>query len=62
MIYFGNKSARWKMSFVRDPLMAKRGLEKYFRLYNQSRPHSSLVDKTPNEFYYDNMPALPKAA
>lgn len=41
---------------------AKRGLEKYFRLYNQNRPHSSLDDKTPNEFYFDNLPALPKAA
>jgi putative transposase len=42
--------------------LAKRGLEKYSRLYNQSRPHSSLDDKTPDEFYYDNLPALPKAA
>jgi len=41
---------------------AKRGLEKYFRLYNQERPHSSLDDKTPDEFYYDNLPALLKAA
>jgi len=41
---------------------AKRGLEKYFRLYNQNRPHSSLDDKTPDEFYYNNLPALPKAA
>ena len=41
---------------------AKRGLEKYFRLYNQNRPHSSLDDKTPDEFYYENLPALPKAA
>jgi putative transposase len=41
---------------------AKRGLEKYFRLYNQERPHSSLDDKTPDEFYFDNLPALLKAA
>ena len=41
---------------------AKRGLEKYFRLYNQERPHSSLDDKTPDEFYFDNLPELLKAA
>ena len=41
---------------------AKRGLKEYFRLYNQERPHSSLDDKTPDEFYFDNLPELPKAA
>jgi putative transposase len=41
---------------------AKRGLEKYFRLYNQDRPHTALDDQTPDEFYFDNLPALPKAA
>ena len=41
---------------------AKRDLEKYFRLYNQKRPHSSLDDKTPDEFYFENLPELPKAA
>jgi putative transposase len=37
---------------------AKKGLEKYFRLYNHHRPHSSLDDKTTDEFYFDNLPAL----
>jgi transposase-like protein len=41
---------------------AKRGLEKYFRLYNQERPHTALDDQTPDEFNFDNLPALPKAA
>ena len=41
---------------------AKRGLEKYFKLYNHERPHSSLDDKTPDEFYFDNLPELQKAA
>lgn len=41
---------------------AIQGLEKYFRLYNQERPHSSLDDKTPDEFYFDNLPELLKAA
>jgi len=39
---------------------AKRGLEKYFRLYSQNISHSSLDDKTPDEFYYENLPALQK--
>ena len=41
---------------------AKQGLEKYFIRYNQIRLHSALDDKTPNEFYCDNLPALPKVA
>lgn len=41
---------------------AKKGLEKYFTFYNQLRPHTSLDDKTPDEFYCDNLPVLPKAA
>lgn len=44
---------------VRD---AKRGLEKYFKFYNQNGPHSALDDKTPEEFYFDNLPAMQKAA
>ena len=41
---------------------AKRGLEKYFKLYSQDRPHTTLDDKTPDEFYYENLSALQKAA
>ena len=40
---------------------AKQGLEKYFMFYNQNRPHTALDDKTPNEFYFDNLPAMQKA-
>lgn len=40
----------------------KRCLEKYFRLYNQDRPHTALDDQTPDEFYFENLPVLPKAA
>ena len=40
---------------------AKSGLEKYFTFYNQQRPHSALDDKTPDEFYFDNLPALRQA-
>ena len=41
---------------------ARKGLEKYFTFYNQRRPHTALDDKTPDEFYFDNLPVLPKAA
>ena len=41
---------------------AKLGLAKYFKFYNQRRPHSALDDKTPDEFYFDNLPALQNAA
>ena len=41
---------------------AQRGLARYFTLYNQHRPHSSLDDKTPDEFYFENLLALPKTA
>ena len=37
---------------------AKVGLEKYFRLHNQDRPHSSLDDKTPDEFYFEKISDL----
>ena len=40
---------------------AKQGLEKYFMFYNQNRPHAALDDKTPNEFYFDNLPTMQKA-
>jgi len=41
---------------------AKRGLKNYFVRYNQFRPHSALDDQTPDEFYFDNLPTLLKAA
>jgi len=41
---------------------AKQGLERYITRYNQQRPHSSLDRQTPDEFYFENLPALPKAA
>jgi transposase InsO family protein len=30
--------------------------------YYHERPHTALDDNTPDEFYYENLPALPKAA
>jgi hypothetical protein len=29
---------------------------------NLNRPHTALDDKTPDEFYFDNLPAMQKAA
>ena len=40
---------------------AKAGLDRYLRLYNSHRPHSSLDDRTPDEVYFDLLP-LPRAA
>lgn len=34
---------------------AKQGLERYFRFYNQRRPHSSLDGKTPDQVYFDSL-------
>lgn len=41
---------------------AKQGLERYITRYNQIRPHSSLDRKTPDEFYFENLPPQLKAA
>ena len=40
----------------------RKGLEKYFAFYNQRRPPQALEGKTPDEVYFDNLPALQKAA
>jgi putative transposase len=41
---------------------AKQGLERYITQYNQIRPHSSLDRKTPDEFYFENLSVILKAA
>ncbi len=40
---------------------AKAGLDRYFRFYNNRRPHSSLDRQTPDQFYFEALP-LPMAA
>lgn len=42
--------------------VARQGLTRYLAFYNQRRPHSSLDRKTPDEFYYENLPKLQNAA
>lgn len=41
---------------------AGKGLDTCCTFYNQRRPHTALDDKTPDEGYFDSLPALPQAA
>jgi putative transposase len=41
---------------------ARRDLAEYMRWYNTTRPHSSLEDRTPEQAYWQNLPALAMAA
>jgi putative transposase len=50
----------WKgYDSVRD---ARTDIEKCIRWYNMERPHSSLGKQTPDEFYWQKLPALNMAA
>ncbi|MDD1650604.1 MAG: integrase core domain-containing protein, partial [Methylococcaceae bacterium] len=40
---------------------AKQGLERYFRFYNQRRPHSSLDGPTPDQVYFNLLSFHPAA-
>ena len=40
---------------------ARQGLERYFRFYNERRPHASLDGKTPDQVYFNPLP-VPSAA
>ena len=35
---------------------ARQGLNRYFTFYNQGRPHTALDNKTPEEFYVEQLP------
>jgi putative transposase len=41
--------------------LAREGLQRYFKFYNEQRPHSSLDGKTPDSVYFDSLP-IQKAA
>ncbi len=47
---------------TRLSVLPNKGLERYLSCYNQRRPHSTLDDNTPDAFYFDNLPVLPRAA
>jgi putative transposase len=40
----------------------RRSIGEYIELYNRKRPHSSLVDQTPDEAYFATLPAIKSAA
>ena len=37
---------------------ARQGLDRYFTFYNSRRPHSSLDERTPDQVYFESLPAL----
>jgi len=37
---------------------ARQGLDRYFTFYNSRRPHSSLDEQTPDQVYFESLPAL----
>ena len=41
---------------------ARNDIAQYIAGFNVQRPHSSLADATPDEFYFANLPAMGKAA
>ena len=41
---------------------AHQGLVRYLIFYNQQRPHRALDGQTPDQVYYDNLPARLTAA
>jgi putative transposase len=41
---------------------ARAGIGRYLGFYNSGRPHKALDRATPDEFYYQNLPALEQAA
>jgi putative transposase len=41
---------------------AHQGLERYLTFYNQTRPHQALDGKTPDQVYFNNLPARLTAA
>ena len=41
---------------------AKAGLARCINFYNTARPHASLDEKNPDEFYFAKLPATKRAA
>ncbi len=50
------RSLKWEEVYLKDykdPVEAYQGIKKYFRHYNDKRPHQSLEYKTPEEIHYN---------
>ena len=59
------RSVKYERVYLRayDSVSAARfDIAKYIDEFNTKRPHSSLADATPDEFYYANLASLKKAA
>ena len=59
------KSIKYKEIYLRSydtVSKARDGIGRYLNFYNAYRPHSSLEAMTPNEYYYQHLPALQQAA
>ena len=59
------RSVKYERVYLRayDSVSAARAdIAVYMDGFNKDRPHSSLSDATPDEFYYANLPRLKEAA
>ena len=59
------RSVKYERVYLRayDSVSAARAdIATYIDGFNKARPHSSLEDATPDEFYYANLPPVKEAA
>ena len=59
------KSIKYEEVYLRSydtVSQARDGIGRYMSFYNAHRPHSSLGVMTPDEYYYQPLPALQRAA
>ena len=59
------KSIKYEEVYLRSydtVSQARDGIGRYLNFYNARRPHSSLEAMTPDEYYYQHLPALQQAA
>ncbi len=59
------KSIKYEEVYLRSydtVSQARDGIGRYLNFYNARRPHSSLDAMTPDEYYYQHLPALQQAA
>lgn len=58
------KSIKYEEVYLRSygtVSQAREGIGRYLNFYNASRPHSALDAMTPDEYYYQHLPALQQA-